>query len=257
MTVFVKLVIRSSRKERGLGVARDNGYDERRERILDAAMSLILYFGYDKTTVSDIAKRAGISKGAIYLHFTHKEAIIDELVLREMGRLTEDTITAMEQDAQDLTFTRMYQITFAQMKDAALFKALIRNDEHVFGSYFDRTELDLVRFKRQSRYPTLKAMQDVGALRQDLDLEAVDSILHAFTYGLFHDEAGHLEAQGKSLDDLIMPIGDMLDRWLLPDDGGNHEAGKQVLLNMLRDYRERMRSTETMMEEEEKEDEDD
>ena len=36
---------------------------EREQRILDAAAELFVHYGYDKTTVSDIARQAGVSKG--------------------------------------------------------------------------------------------------------------------------------------------------------------------------------------------------
>ena len=45
------------------------GRDDARDTILDAADGLIQRFGYQKTTVDDIAREAGIGKGTIYLHF--------------------------------------------------------------------------------------------------------------------------------------------------------------------------------------------
>jgi AcrR family transcriptional regulator len=58
------------------------------DRILDSALSLIVTRGFNGTTVDDIAKKAGLTKGAIYFHFENKEAIllallgvIDKLVL--------------------------------------------------------------------------------------------------------------------------------------------------------------------------------
>ena len=50
---------------------------ERQERILEAAAKLMAHYGYDKTTVSDIAEEAGISKGAVYLHYKGKEELFD------------------------------------------------------------------------------------------------------------------------------------------------------------------------------------
>ncbi len=54
----------------------DSSNPERAQRILDAAANLIAHYGYDKTTVDDIARAAGVSKGAIYLHYRSKEAFI-------------------------------------------------------------------------------------------------------------------------------------------------------------------------------------
>ena len=57
---------------------------EREERILTAAAELFVHYGYDKTTVDDIARAAGVSKGTIYLHFAGKDDLLEGLVVREM-----------------------------------------------------------------------------------------------------------------------------------------------------------------------------
>ena len=41
----------------------------RRQRLLDAAGSLFSRWGFDKTSMDDIARETGISKGAVYLEF--------------------------------------------------------------------------------------------------------------------------------------------------------------------------------------------
>ncbi len=52
----------------------------RREKILAAATWLFGYYGFEKTTVDDIAERASISKGSVYLEFQNKEAILVAVV---------------------------------------------------------------------------------------------------------------------------------------------------------------------------------
>ncbi|WP_373531276.1 TetR/AcrR family transcriptional regulator [Vampirovibrio sp.] len=49
--------------------------------ILEAASALFDQFGYEKTTLDDIALRAGIGKGSVYLEFANKEAILFALIL--------------------------------------------------------------------------------------------------------------------------------------------------------------------------------
>ena len=48
---------------------------ERRRAILDAALACFLQFGYAKTSVDDIAKRAGLSRPLLYRKFKNKEEI--------------------------------------------------------------------------------------------------------------------------------------------------------------------------------------
>ena len=62
----------------------NNTNRDREERILRAASNLIAHYGYDKTTVSDIAREAGISKGAVYLHFASKEDLFEALLRNEI-----------------------------------------------------------------------------------------------------------------------------------------------------------------------------
>lgn len=51
-----------------------------KERILEAALELFAQSGYMGTSMSDIAKQLGITKGALYKHYTSKQEILDSIV---------------------------------------------------------------------------------------------------------------------------------------------------------------------------------
>ena len=53
-----------------------------KERILETALELFAQSGYLGTSMSDIAKRLGITKGALYKHYTSKREILDSIVAR-------------------------------------------------------------------------------------------------------------------------------------------------------------------------------
>ncbi|WP_407118596.1 TetR/AcrR family transcriptional regulator [Bradyrhizobium sp. LMG 9283] len=53
---------------------------ERRAAIVEAAMDEFIARGFAATRLDDIAKRAGVAKGTIYLHFKDKESMFEELV---------------------------------------------------------------------------------------------------------------------------------------------------------------------------------
>src|SRR5690349_13415088 len=53
---------------------------ERRAAIVDAAMEEFVARGFAATRLDDIAKRAGVAKGTIYLHFKDKESMFEELI---------------------------------------------------------------------------------------------------------------------------------------------------------------------------------
>lgn len=53
---------------------------ERRQAIIEAALDEFVAFGFAATRLDDVAKRAGVAKGTIYLHFKDKEALFQELI---------------------------------------------------------------------------------------------------------------------------------------------------------------------------------
>ena len=55
---------------------------ETKERILETALELFAQSGYLGTSMSDIAKRLGITKGALYKHYESKQEILDCIVKR-------------------------------------------------------------------------------------------------------------------------------------------------------------------------------
>lgn len=64
--------------------------DARPDEVLDAALSLFIEQGFARTSVEQVARRAGISKGAVYLYFASKEAILEGLVNRTITPLSDD-----------------------------------------------------------------------------------------------------------------------------------------------------------------------
>ncbi len=59
--------------------------DARPDEILDAALAEFGERGFDAARIDDIAARAGVSKGAIYLYFDSKEAVLKGLIEREVA----------------------------------------------------------------------------------------------------------------------------------------------------------------------------
>ena len=53
---------------------------ERRQAIIEAALDEFIARGFAATRLEDVAKRAGVAKGTIYLHFKDKEALFQELI---------------------------------------------------------------------------------------------------------------------------------------------------------------------------------
>jgi len=58
-----------------------------RQKILDAALEVFAKEGYHSSTVSSIAKTAGISQGLLYNYFKSKEEVLHELMIGMMENL--------------------------------------------------------------------------------------------------------------------------------------------------------------------------
>ena len=59
----------------------------RREAILAAALDEFSARGFAAARLDDVARRAGVAKGTIYLHFRDKEALFQELIRSVIGPL--------------------------------------------------------------------------------------------------------------------------------------------------------------------------
>jgi AcrR family transcriptional regulator len=79
--------------------------EARPEEILEAALDLFTEKGFSAARMIDVAKKAGISKGTLYLYFDSKEAIfralIQQMVLPELHKV-EDRVAHYEGTAEDL-----------------------------------------------------------------------------------------------------------------------------------------------------------
>lgn len=63
-------------------MARPKTVENRAEQILAAADELFARYGYERTSIDDIAKHLGIGKGSIYLDFKTKQEILIAILLR-------------------------------------------------------------------------------------------------------------------------------------------------------------------------------
>ncbi len=75
--------------------------EAKRQRILDAAVVEIARRGYYGTTVSTIARRAGVADGTIYLYFKNKEEILFSIFDRAMQRFIDEARRIVDAAAGD------------------------------------------------------------------------------------------------------------------------------------------------------------
>jgi len=67
--------------------------DEPDPVVLDAAFDLFCRQGITRTTMDDVARRAGLSRITVYRRVSSKEALVEQVVLREFRRYLDQFIT--------------------------------------------------------------------------------------------------------------------------------------------------------------------
>jgi AcrR family transcriptional regulator len=75
---------------------------DRLDTILDAAFHAFATYGYRRTSMDDIAKGAGMSRSALYLHFRNKEDIFRSLAVRYFDEALRDMAAALNRPGQGL-----------------------------------------------------------------------------------------------------------------------------------------------------------
>ncbi|HVX73157.1 MAG: TetR/AcrR family transcriptional regulator [Devosia sp.] len=125
--------------------------EARPDEVLDAALALFVEKGFAATRVEDIASRAGLSKGAVYLYFPSKEAILEGLVKRAVRPIADNALGFLENYAGDPrlvigTVLKMIAGRIADPKLIAIPRLLVREIVNFpdFAQMYRREVLDRV-----------------------------------------------------------------------------------------------------------------
>lgn len=86
--------------------------EARPDEILDAALEVFSELGFAGARVEDIAKRAKLSKGALYLYFDSKDAMLKALVRRLADRVVGAAEALVDADGADAEKTLRSLLTF-------------------------------------------------------------------------------------------------------------------------------------------------
>ena len=86
----------------GLEERRKRERENRKNAITKAARKLFFEKGFKTVTVESIAKKAELSKGAIYLHYNSKEEIYAQILLSDIGKF-HNTVSDVLQQSSDAT----------------------------------------------------------------------------------------------------------------------------------------------------------
>ena len=116
-----------------------------RDRILDAMFAAVADFGISRTTVEDVAHRAGLSRQTVYRYFPSKDILVLALVIREEENFLDGIRTAFA--GQDDTLDALHDSTLFTLQYARqhpLLDRLLETDQSTFLPYITTRSLFVI-----------------------------------------------------------------------------------------------------------------
>jgi AcrR family transcriptional regulator len=96
---------------------------------LDAARDSILAVGWRRTTLTDVARRAGVSRMTIYRRWPDMDTLLRDLLVREWGGLVADALTRRGSIGDHVVAIA------ASLRDNALFRRVVEVDPDLLLPY--------------------------------------------------------------------------------------------------------------------------
>ena len=159
------------------------------ERILAAAEQLFAAQGFAKTTVDEIAARAGVSKGLVYDHYASKEDLLAAVWARQVEawmEATEGRVKYTEGAIADAIGATM-GVSLRYARDNPLLRRILMQDPGSLMGHQPRDVNAFGRFYRESLEPALRHGVKTGELRADLDVEHTAELIWLLHFTLVRE----------------------------------------------------------------------
>lgn len=142
----------------------------RGEQILRVAEALLLRHGYQRITMEDVAREAGIGTGTIYLHWKSKEALFETVLLRELVAIWAELSERLEANPSDALLHRFLGHLLRAVKERPLARCLFTRDSNLLGKLAQqRVVLQAQPLARGGELIAL--LRDLGLMRSDIPLD--------------------------------------------------------------------------------------
>lgn len=154
-----------------------------REKIISTAAFLITKQGPESTSLADIARESGISKGTLYYYYPTKSELIFEITNRHMKRLSEDIIDWVGNMKRDLPPEKILQAVYS-----LLTRASKRGKLHLYLIFDGISGCEEEKRRVREIYLLWKETVKVGVakmIREDQDKEIIGELVLACLDGIF------------------------------------------------------------------------
>ena len=175
--------------------------DEKRRRILEAAVRVFARKGYHGAKVAEIAKRAGVADGTIYLYFRNKEDILvslfDEVMAEHIAKARAQVARAKGADAKLRLVAKHHLRLFSGNEDlAVVFQVELRQST----KFLERFTASWLQDYFALLGEVLAEGQRQGAIRSDLNRKLatkaffgiLDEMVTSWTLGRKDYDVGNL-----------------------------------------------------------------
>jgi len=190
--------------------------DPRRDAYLDAARACILDVGWRRTTLTEVARRAGVSRMTIYRAWSDMPRLLGDLMTREWAEVVAASLARADPGPDPVAaLSRGLVDTVAHLRDNELFTRIVELDPELLLPYLlsrrGRSQEALLVIVRGQ----IEAGQAAGAMRAgaaDAIARALLLTCHGFVFSghTMTDEGGVTEA------DLDAELATLVDRMLRP-----------------------------------------
>lgn len=196
--------------------------DDKRKRLLDAALDLFETRGFDGVAVPEIAAKAGVATGTIYRYFKDKEALVNALY--QHWKRYYNTIVLAPQSVRATPRQAFGQYWQRMMMFARTYpKAMRFMDLHHHGQYLDEESRALSRAYAGEAQAFLERARNEGAIR-DLNPTLVVALMWGAAAGLTKFAAsGALEFSAIAANDME----EALWRAIATDNGGTYGSQRK------------------------------
>lgn len=205
----------------------------RRERLLVAARELALENGWPTTTVSDIAARAGVGKGAVYLEFPDKSAILAAVLNRSMRALTADVHHRVLEAADVIDLPAVYRFGVEALLADPLMRALHLGDTTVLGDHVRSVTDDRYQQRFDWLVEYIARLENAGVIDPEVAIEPLVRMLSVFTIGLLHTPGTLATTGDDQLRETVGLFANLVGRGLATDLPTDPDTARQAQLTLL------------------------
>src|SRR5436305_3079942 len=206
----------------------------REERILDAATTLLVRWGYRKTTIDDVAREAGVGKGTIYLHWKDKNELFRAATWREQQRYSEEVQRRIAADPEGGLLHRVTTHGMLASLSNPLMAAIIRGQSDIFNGFLGAYDPGFLNGLVGDADAYFDQLQQAGLIRADIPASTITYLLTSLKVGMINSTDIIGQEHLPSMELLTEALSDLIRRWLEPEQLPNKsDIGKQLFTEYL------------------------